>query len=99
MLQGTSAYIINATSWTGKPDEWTNYDYQKSRLVDLQAGEVVLLEAAHCNSPSGPSLLQVKVSKYDSVIVLLACYAGVMRSNQYLNTLSRFHAWLFNIWC
>lgn len=59
VLQGTSAYIINATSWTGGPDEWTKYDYQKSRLVDLQAGEVVLLEAAHCNSPSGPSLLQV----------------------------------------
>lgn len=58
-LQGTSSYIVNASTWTGRPDEWSNYAFQRSSPIPLQAGELVLLEAAHCQSPSGPSLLQV----------------------------------------
>lgn len=59
LLQGTSAYILNATGYTGRPDEWSNFASQRSMPLDLQAGEVVLLEAAHCQSAYGPSLLQV----------------------------------------
>lgn len=68
VLQGTSSWIINATSWTGRPDAWTAYECQKSRPVELQDGEVVLLEAAHCQSPSGPSLLQVRTQPHVCIV-------------------------------
>lgn len=48
--------------YTGRPDEFRNLPAQKSRPVALQAGEVVLLQAAHCQSHSGPALLQVSGS-------------------------------------
>jgi hypothetical protein len=58
--QGTSVYVVNVTGYTGGPDAWNNYPSQKSYPVGLQAGQVVLLEAAHCQSPAVLSVLQVR---------------------------------------
>lgn len=90
MLQGTSAYIVNVHSYTGRADEWQNYAYQKSRPVDLQDKEVVLLEAAHCQGP-GPSLLQVRLSKMPRVC---GCIMSAQQHMLCLWTVSKCYAQL-----
>jgi hypothetical protein len=59
VLQGSSSWLVNITGYTGGMNEWSNSASQRSRPVLLAAGELVLLEAVHCQSPSGPSRLQV----------------------------------------
>lgn len=62
VLQGSSTWLVNITSFTGGTNEWTNSASQRSRPVLLSAGEVLLLEAVHCQTPSGPSRLQVTLT-------------------------------------
>ena len=56
-MQGSSVMIVNISGYSGRPDEWGNNAMQKSKPINLEAGNVVLLEAGHCQY--GPSLLQV----------------------------------------
>uniref|UniRef100_A0A383WCP6 Fibrocystin-L n=1 Tax=Tetradesmus obliquus TaxID=3088 RepID=A0A383WCP6_TETOB len=59
---GSSAWLVNITGYTGGMNEWAASPSQRSRPVLLAAGEALLLEAVHCQSPSGPSRLQVGVT-------------------------------------
>jgi hypothetical protein len=59
LLQGSSTWLVNISSFSGGMNEWSNSQSQRSRPVLLAAGESLLLEAVHCQSPSGPSRLQV----------------------------------------
>jgi hypothetical protein len=72
VLQGSSSWLVNITGFTGGMNEWSNSASQRSRPVLLAAGEVLLLEAVHCQSPSGPSRLQVMMLHISPVLLEVA---------------------------
>jgi hypothetical protein len=54
----SSSPIVTQPEWS-YPDAFFNNPLQRSAPMDLQAGQAVLLEAAHCNHASGPGYMQV----------------------------------------
>jgi hypothetical protein len=54
-----STTLVNQPYWTGA-DNWNTYANQKSALINLTAGQAILLESAHCNQINTPGMAQVQ---------------------------------------